>query len=658
MDAIRLSRAKPRATAARKVVGRRRPAGAVAVGSFGAIVAVSAWDGAYFPSAWGFCALVASWIATVVLLVESRPRLSRSEVATVVAFGALVAWIALSIVWSDDRPQSVLELERGLAYASSLLAMILVFRKRDRGWILGGTLAGMTAVAAYGLSTRLLAAPGGAQDSIALNRLASPIGYWNGLAIFTVFAVLLALGFAARGRSLLTRSLAAAAVPLLVTTLYFTYSRGGWLALAAALLATIAADTRRLQLLTTALALAPVSALAVGIASASEALTGLEASSAVVVSEGRQLALGLAVLMGFSSAVAAGLWLAERKVRPSRRLTRAFAAVLGLAALATVLAAVVRFGGPMDMARDAYHSFSSETEPAAAGDLDKRLFTLRGKARLAHWRAAWHDYEAHPWLGSGAGSFEQYWLRDREIPQKVRDAHSLYIETLAELGPVGVALLALALGIPLVVALGRRRGRLTASVLGGYVAYLVHAGADWDWEIPAVTLTALLLAAALLASSPERDRMVVLRAPVIFGLIGLLLAVGAFSVVGLVGNRALADSQRAVDSARWRAADREARTAIRWAPWSAQGWQSLGNAQLGLGRSGEARASLRKAARKDPSDWSIWYDLAVASRGAERRRAFLRAAELNPLNPNIKVLRELGYGRAGTRTRPPDGSAG
>ena len=56
--------------------------------------------------------------------------------------------------------------------------------------------------------------------------------------------------------------------------------------------------------------------------------------------------------------------------------------------------------------------------------------------------------------------------------------------------------------------------------------------------------------------------------------------------------------------------------------------------------------SLRKASRMNPRDWSIWYDLAIASTGVERRQAFLRAESLNPLSHNIAVLRERGYGRA------------
>ena len=126
--------------------------------------------------------------------------------------------------------------------------------------------------------------------------------------------------------------------------------------------------------------------------------------------------------------------------------------------------------------------------------------------RPGYWRAALNEYRAHPALGNGAGAFGRYWLQhpsaDPEV-QGTRDAHSLYIETLAELGPFGLALLLIALGAPL-AALPRARSPAVPAAAGAYVAYLVHAGVDWDWEMPAVTLAALLCGAAVLAASrPE-----------------------------------------------------------------------------------------------------------------------------------------------------------
>jgi len=118
----------------------------------------------------------------------------------------------------------------------------------------------------------------------------------------------------------------------------------------------------------------------------------------------------------------------------------------------------------------------------------------RGGNRPWYWHVAWQEASEFPIAGRGAGTFELAWLEEQPIPESILDAHSLYLETLAELGLVGLGLLALALAPPLVAAF---RGA-SAAAAGGYVAFLFHAGVDWDWEVPAVTVAGLLCGAATL----------------------------------------------------------------------------------------------------------------------------------------------------------------
>src|SRR5258705_279 len=94
-------------------------------------------------------------------------------------------------------------------------------------------------------------------DRSAVYRLAQPLGYWNALAIFTAIGVILALGFAARGRSFATRAISAAILVPLLATFYFTFGRGGWIALGVGLTVMVLIDPRRLQLLATLLVVAP-----------------------------------------------------------------------------------------------------------------------------------------------------------------------------------------------------------------------------------------------------------------------------------------------------------------------------------------------------------------------------------------------------------------
>ena len=47
----------------------------------------------------------------------------------------------------------------------------------------------------------------------------------------------------------------------------------------------------------------------------------------------------------------------------------------------------------------------------------------------------------HPVGGTGAGTYAQYWMAARSDRGKVLDVHNLYLETMAELGLVGLCLL-------------------------------------------------------------------------------------------------------------------------------------------------------------------------------------------------------------------------
>ena len=114
-------------------------------------------------------------------------------------------------------------------------------------------------------------------------------------------------------------------------------------------------------------------------------------------------------------------------------------------------------------------------------------------------------FVAAPVLGDGAGSFRVVWRRERTILDPALDAHSLYIETAAELGLLG--LLALALFIGGVAWSGSSvvcaRRAEASGALAALAALAVHAGLDWDWEMPAVALIGLLLAGALVAANEE-----------------------------------------------------------------------------------------------------------------------------------------------------------
>ena len=275
-------------------------------------------------------------------------------------------------------------------------------------------------------------------------------------------------------------------------------------------------------------------------------------------------------------------------------------------------------------------------------DLNARLFDASGSFRLDLWRVAWHDAGSHPLVGSGAGSYAAHWFRDRPLPLDATNAHELYLETLAELGPLGLGLLLSALGAPLLAGWRARRHPLMAGVLAAYVAFLVHAAADWDWQLAAVGLAGLACGATLLVMARgSRARAVgphgrAALAATAIAVFGFRSVVAAWRLSTRPGARC--SRQRAVGSGpEPRAQSDRARR------WILGG--RLGNCSARRRRPSASRmlhaVSLRVAVRRDPSSWEAWYDLAVVSHGAERRTAATKALTLNPLGAETLSLAKV-----------------
>jgi hypothetical protein len=615
---------------------------AVGLGIALGIGALGAADGGYFPPAWGWTAVVALWLVVAWLLL-GRAALHGGWLGAVFAGGltALAGWTWLSLAWTDNVTQTVLEGFRVLAYAAVAGALVLVVRRETAPAFLRGLLAAIVLVSTFGLATRLFPDRLGTYDQISGYRLSEPLGYWNGLGIFVAIGLLLALAAVARERSVSLRAAAAFAFVLLVPTLYFTFSRGAWIALGIGIVAAIALDPRRLQLVLALLVVGVPGLLVAWIGSESEALTRQDAPLSAAADQGGELAIVVVLLALAAAAGAVALAAAERRIVPPRPVRVAFATVLVIVALGAVAGVFASFGGPVETVERAYDAFTAPP-PADPTDLGQRLFRFSGSYRPEVWEEAWNQYRDNPVLGGGAGTYEQYWNQHRPIDHKLRDAHNLYLETLAELGPFGLAILVLALAVPLAAAVGARRHPLAIGAFGAYVAYLVHAAVDWDWELSAVTIAAFACGVAVLAFGAGGDAVLVpaVRTRIAVGAVAAVLAGVAF--VGLVGASALAASDEAATATPpdWAKADDEARKAERWAPWSSEPWQRLGEAQLSRGDLAGARVSLRRAIDKEPTDWLLWFRLAEASTGAARARALDEAERRNPLSFEIEQLRQ------------------
>jgi O-antigen ligase len=533
----------------RQVYGRARELGPLLL-PFALVGGIALDGGGYEPTTWGWSTLFPLVIVGVALILGFARRPGGLGLAFLALLAAFAAWTFLSVAWSDDVARSVLEGERLLVYVAAAAAFLL-FRREQVGRLLAGLLGAITVVCAWALCLRAFGGSGsydvGSSSAAATRRLAAPLGYSNGLGLFAAVGILLAAGLALHTR----RLVAAVPVVVLVPTLYFTYSRGAWLALGAGALASLAL------------------------------------------------------------------------ARP--RLPRAVVLVGGGLVVIAVVVALVRAGGPAGAVRE-----FSGAGPTAKASENRRLLSLSGSSRAQYWHVAWREYTDAPWLGSGAGSFQRRWLRSRPAALPVLDAHSLYLETLAEVGPVGLALLATCLALPLAAAILARGHPLAPPASGGYVAFLVHAAQDWDWELPAVTLAGIVCAAALLLLAETAPRPV-LRARARATAIAVSAALAVAALGALAGNEALAGAASALDADRPEAAARDARYAARLVPWSPDPWRLRGEAQLSLGDGDAARRSFRKALAKDSGDWESWADLALVAEGSARREAVERARRLNPL---------------------------
>jgi hypothetical protein len=605
--------------------------------AFAATAGLSQAEGGYFPRSWGVAALALLWVIAIALVFPRAIVITRIALVLLGSVGALLAWTALSSTWSASRPQTIYEVERTLVYLAAVAAILLTAKRQSVQAVTAGVLAGIMVVSTYGLATRLLPDVFGPREARRFDAAAlfEPLGYSNALGSVAALGALLAIGFSARAASPAARAAGALAVVLLITTLYLSLSRGAWLGLGAGLISAVALDRRRLQLLAVLIGLAPFVIGAVTVAWRSPALVKPNAPISDVTAQGHRLAAAVVLLSFAAGAAAFGLHAAERRMSVGRQTRRALIGLLAVAIAAVLLTVFVRAESPPALAARAYTEFTSPPDPGRTPQ--EQLLNVSSGRRTVYWSVAWQAVEDHPAIGFGAGTFGQYWRQHRRSGLNVLDAHSLYLETLAELGPIGLALLLIALGTPLAAAWRARGHPLVPMLLGAYIVYLVQAGVDWLWEMAAVTVIAFLCGTALALAARNEDPAYHFRPRWRLPAVAAVTAAGVFSFVALIGNSAVDAAERALASSELGSAQTEARKATRWTPWASEPWRLLGEAQLAEGHGLEARTSFTEAISRDGRNWILWYELGFASEGAARRDAFARAYALNPID-----VRRLG----------------
>jgi hypothetical protein len=550
-------------------------------------------------------------VAAAVLGWTPAPRLDRPGVVLVAAAVALVAWTGLSIVWSIAGDRSWVAFGKGLVYLSFLiLGLVAVAASGPRP---ARAIAGLlSVVVGAALAWALLgrAVPAAFPDGGRIARLRNPIGYWNGLALLADAALPLGLWLAVELRSRLVRGAGALLVYGGVLVVLLTQSRAGVIAAAVVVLVWLASSHGERLGGGVCLVFAAVPAGAVA---------GWVFTRPALVDDGVLRAdrahdgaiFGVLALLGAVAAVV--LWSRVPVERIVARRPLWVARALGVAAAATVLAGVVgvsaAVGNPVSWGRDQFSRGECVNTPG-------RLTELCANNRLAWWREAWDVFSANKTAGTGAQTFQIARKRVRDESTEVSEPHSVPLQLLSDLGPLGFLLggtAAAAAVLGLLASLRRLGGaeRAAAVALVGFPAvYGVHALVDYDLDFVALTVPTLVAVAALLvAGRPVALRRRSLPAAIGAGVVAV--AVAAVLVAPALAEREVDRATLLLERGRVAAADRAVDRARAFDPLSLDPVYTAADVADERGDTAAAAAFYRRATELQPENPEPWVVLGL-----------------------------------------------
>jgi O-antigen ligase len=627
--------------------------------------------GGFFAGSTGVAATVLglAFVLRMTLVEEPFAGAGRGLALAAAALGLFAAWTIASAFWSDGSARPIIEFDRALVYWFALVLFGCTALRRGAVARAQELLAAaLVAVCGAGLVTRVLPEVWTIGPNVAGDRLSYPLTYWNAMGLLAGLTAILLLHLTASERSpAVTRVLAAGALPVAAATLFFTFSRGGLAAAAVGLVAYPLAVRSR-GLITALVAALPPTVVALVFCYRADLLGSADSATPAAVAQGHDVALAVA-LAALGAAGLRALCLRLDRVllapRKENRLGRRFGPGVAVAAAVATVAAFLALGGPGYLG-DQYDRFVNDKSIDDSPDLRARFVNPASNGRVEHWRVAMDTFEREPLRGVGAGGYVYEWARDRDIDLKVEDAHSLYLEVMAELGLVGLVLLLIAL-LTLLAGLARRcRGdgrHLWAGLLAMALAWCVHAGLDWDWEMPAVTFWLFAFGGMALAAARTSET----RRPRRFTRVALSVACLALVVTPAlmaISQGQLNRASQAFDRGDCGEAIDAALAASRAAPVRPEPLEIIGYCDVRLGQEELAVRMLRASVERDPRSWRTHYGLAVVqgAAGMDPRPEARRALELNPLDPLARETATLfagantpeGWRRRALRARLPN----
>jgi O-antigen ligase/polysaccharide polymerase Wzy-like membrane protein len=617
------------------------------------VVFLVAYDNGGFGESTRDMLAIALWWVVILCVALRIVPLVRAPLAALVTGGLLAAFGALTLAstgWAADAAGAYAEFTRVALYVAVFVLVLVTSSRGNAGRWADGLALGIVAVTVVALVSRLFPGtfaeralprflPGGA------TRLYFPLGYWNGLAILIALGCPLLLRLAVAGRNPVVRGVALVPIPAIGATIYLTSSRAGVATAVVGVVAFMMFTSRRWAA-TAALVVAGAGATGAVLALLGrDELVNGPLGSAAASSQGHSAALiiaGVCLLTGLLYGV--GCWAMSAAPAPSP--------IAGWILLGAVLVAGVAAVVAVHPIRR-LEAFKTPTVAyRAVHGIQAHLLSPSGNGRWQLWTSAIDEFDSKPVFGRGAGSYEAWWAQHGSLPAFVQDAHSLYAETLGELGIVGFLLLVGAFLAGLGGAVGRlfRAGeqeRVTlAAVTAVFVAFAVAAAVDWMWELTIVSVVAF--ACLALATGPRATLRE--RPPIRGGRLGRWgLCAGALVAGGLLicaiaipflSGARLRDSKAAAGRGDLRTAIDAARDARAIEPWSAAPDLQLALLEEQAGNYSSARLWISRAISRDATDWRLWYVRARLETKAGAIRAARRSlARARSLNPRSSLLR-------------------
>ena len=594
--------------------------------------------------------IVIWWIVLLGVIVGILPRvrLGASAWIAIALLAGFFAWTWIATGWSQSEEQTLAEAARVATYLGVLVLGLSVMTRASARTLLLGLASAIALVSALAVLSRLVPSwfPTDTTANLyATSRLRYPFDYSDGVGEFAALGLPLLLFAATGARSLWGRALGAAGLPIVVLCLAMTVSRGGILAAAVGLVCFFALVPDRLPKLATALVVAAASAVEMVALLHRSALRDTlgtapagQRHSMLVVAVLAALGVGL-VQVGFS--LAARRWRRPRSLVFSRRGAAGFG-YLVLSAAVVAIAVVIATGA----AHRLWEEFK-QPNPPKAGNQYFRLLSVAGSHRYQYWQVAIDAFKSSPLKGIGPGTFQFYWAQHQTLGEFVRNAHSLYIETLAEAGIVGLALIGGFFAFLLVAGSVRAIATVSdtrlpvATAVAGIAAFCAAAAFDWVWQIGVMPLIAMLLAAVALApvverlpeSAGTRHRLDPGRIVLAVGAIPALWAI----IVPLSSTVAVRSSQSAVKAGHFASALKDAATAQRIEPGAASPRLQRALILEQLGDVSGASQAISQAEAREPTNWQIWLVGSRIATEADKPALALadyrRARSLNPTSP-------------------------